>query len=220
MDKSVSAIVQLVRDALPVLQKRIQAGEGAAKVAEDAAAAAKAATDTVAVVEKEVEELSEKVIETVVAVGDLEDQTTTLLITIFSSLRFTTESLRITLVETPWKYIKEFAPRRYDPGEAVRITWNKWVALTGADPSDIPGASNRWLLHRDRASFDPDDARTKRIYTREELCLQGFWRWDETSNQVSQHGWYECIVRVFIGSQSPWQVPQYWAFRGTEDPPE
>jgi hypothetical protein len=58
-------------------------------------------------------------------------------------------------------------------------------------------------------------------HVREEFCEQGMWRWwDADPNRQEQHGWYELIVPIFDGNQDPPQIPQIWAFRGNENPPE
>jgi len=158
-------------------------------------------------------------------VTELKDDTHTAMSAIVSSLRYTSESMRTTLVGIPWDLFQPewvWTPnRRFEAGEVARMGENKWISLNNnvdIPQGQTPETSPNFLLHRDKASFNLDG--TKRNHVREEFCLQGFWRWDESSNQVSQRGWYEVIVPIFSGSQSPFQVPQYWAFRGNQKPPD
>jgi hypothetical protein len=165
--------------------------------------------------EADMEVLTEKV-ETVVETSDA------LMSAIISSLRFTTESMRITLLSIPYIYLPEYSfvqDRDYERGEAVRMGSDKWLTLDGArlSQNETPETSPRFLLHRDSSSFDPDG--TKRNWVREELCLQDFWRWDESASQ-DKHGWYRVKTRLIASATPPPNDDTNWAFMGKENPKE
>jgi len=160
----------------------------------------------------------EEMTTTVEELGDTFDE---LMLKIFSSQRYTTESERINLLDIPYKYIKEFVyieDYNYDRGEAVRTGWNKWVAPDGGtlNQNETPETSPRFLLHRDSASFDPDG--TKRHYVGEEMCLLGTWRWDEESGNSAQHGWYMVKTRLVASKTPPYNDGANWEYKGTTNP--
>ena len=168
---------------------------------------------------------AEKAVEAVeemkTTVDELSDAVDELLPAVISGLRFTTESARVNLVQMPYKYFPEFVPdpqRDYDRGEVTRMSWNKYLLPDGGriDQGQTPATSNRCLLHRDTASFDPDGE--KRIWVREELCLLGMWRWDEESGNSAQHGWYEVITRLVASATPPYNDGANWEYKGTTNP--
>jgi len=160
--------------------------------------------------------------EAMIELKDKVDNVEGALVSVFGSMAYTTESMRIALFNTPWQFIPEWEDiPGYDffLGQAVRVSWNKYVFPDGGrlNPGQTPATSPSAWLVRDMASFDPDGE--KRIWTKDEFCLRNVWRWDESSNQDNKRGWFMTIKNVVHGSTPPPNDEANWAFMGTEDPP-
>jgi len=192
----------------------------AQEMGSDVAIAVKTANDAI----KIADEMKTELDETVQVVSEVNQKVSVLLPAFAQALRFTTESSRITLVQFPYDSFPEweFTPNReFDNGEVARMGFNKWLNLadgTRLNQGQTPETDPRFLLHRDPAAFDPDGK--KRIWIREEFNLLGTWRWDEQSNQSSQHGWYEVTSRLVASATPPFNDSANWAFRGKEEPPD
>jgi len=168
--------------------------------------------------EETIEEVKTDIAEINNSIDDIETAVTGL----FAGMEFISESMKIILFNTDYRFIPEFVyiPNYdYFRGQAVRVGWNKYRTDGGRlDPGQTPANSPRFELFRDNASYDPDGA--NRHVVREEFLLQGVWRWDETSGQTSQHGWYKTIRPVVQSATPPYNDTTNWEFMGNEEPPD
>jgi len=224
-------LTQLIRETLPLLQERMKAGEDAKNAVETVEQAVEDVKETVGeinqsvvVVANSVNEVVESVNETAKTVGVLEDQITELLPMFARSLRFRSESERVTLIGFDAKFFEPFVftqNREYDHGEVSVMGSNKWLNNaqgTRLNNNETPESSPRFWLHRDNKSFDIDGE--KRHWVREELCLQGFWRWDEKSPQPERRGWYRVKTRLVASATDAFNDSTNWEYMGTDNPPE
>ena len=169
--------------------------------------------------------MAKTVDELVVTVAEHTETIDAALPAIIGTLRFINEDNRVTLVQLSWKLFQpEWAPnpdRQWQRGEVARMGWNKWLSIADnvrIPQGQTPETHSSFLLHRSTASFNPDG--TKCGWVREEFVLRGTWRWFDNPQRPQETGWYELLAEVFDGAQTPPQIPNIWAYRGNENPPE